>query len=147
MNELLHSPAVKLVLSFLQATPAAPILLVLMVLDVLSGHLAAFYTKRLNSSVGWKGMTRKAFVILLIGVGSAIDPLTPQIPEANVVAMFYIANELLSILENAVLCGVPVPPVLVNAMIKAREFTSSDKKLTSLPDPTSPKDPSKAPPP
>ena len=141
MTQLLNYPAVKIVLHFLQATPAVPILLVLMVFDVLSGHLAAFYTKRLNSSVGWKGMTRKAFVILLIGVGSAIDPLTPQIPEAGVVAMFYIANELLSILENAVLCGVPVPPVLVNAMIKAREFsTSSDKKLTS-PEPPSPKDP------
>ena len=128
MNQLLSLPAVKIVFHFLQATPAVPILLVLMFADVLSGLLAAFYTKKLNSSVGWKGVTRKTFVILLVGVASAIDPLTPQAPEANIVAMFYIANELLSILENAVLCGVPVPPVLVNAMVKAREFTKSEKR-------------------
>ena len=92
-------------LSFLQATPAVPILFVLMAFDVLTGFAAAFITKKLNSSVSWKGMTRKTVVILLVGVGVAIDPLTPQIPEASVVAMFYVANELLSILENSVLCG------------------------------------------
>ena len=129
MNQLLSLPAVKIVLSFLQATPAVPILFVLMAFDVLTGFAAAFLTKKLNSSVSWKGATRKTVVILLVGVGVAIDPLTPQIPEASVVAMFYIANELLSILENAVLCGVPLPPVLINAMIKVREFSTSDKRL------------------
>ncbi len=129
MNQLLNSPAVKVLFSFLQATPAVPILFVLMVFDILTGFAAGFLTKKLNSSVSWKGMTRKTVVILLIGVGVAIDPLTPQVPEASIVAMFYIANELLSILENAVLCGVPLPPVLINAMVKVREFSTSDKRL------------------
>ncbi len=128
MNQLLSLPAVKIVLIFLQATPAVPILFVLMLFDVLTGFAAGFLTKKLNSSVSWKGMTRKSVVILLVGVGVAIDPLTPQIPESSVVAMFYIANELLSILENAVLCGVPLPPILVNAMVKVREFSTSEKR-------------------
>ena len=133
MNDLLlHSPAVKFVLSFLQATPAVPILFVLMAFDVLTGFAAGYITKKLNSSVSWKGMTRKTVVILLVGVGAAIDPLTPQIPEASVVAMFYVANELLSILENSVLCGVPLPPVLINAMIKVREFSTSEKRIDQV---------------
>ena len=56
MNQLLSLPAVKIVLSFLQATPAVPILFVLMAFDVLTGFAAAFITKKLNSSVSWKGI-------------------------------------------------------------------------------------------
>ena len=56
MNELLTQPAVKIVLHFLQATPAVPILFVLMFFDVLTGFAAALITKKLDSSVSWKGI-------------------------------------------------------------------------------------------
>lgn len=138
MNQLIQSPVVKIVLSFLQATPAVPILFVLMAFDVLTGLAAAYLTKRLNSSLGWKGATRKAVVVLLVGVGAAVDPLTPQVPEASFVALFFVANELLSILENSHRCGVPLPPALVSAMVKVREFTTSDKRLPAPEDKETP---------
>lgn len=125
----LGNPVIQIICSFLKATPAVPILFFLMIFDILTGMAAAYIAKELNSSVSWKGMIRKTVVILLLGVSLVIDPLTPQVPEANFVGLFFVANELLSILENAVRCGVPIPPALVNTMIKVREFSTSDKRL------------------
>lgn len=87
--------------------------------DVVSGLLAAFVRKELCCEYGLRGLVKKTLVLLLVGVTHLIgEPLNLGIDLANVVALGYIANELISITENCVLAGVPVPQQLSEALAK-----------------------------
>ena len=91
---------------FMQMPTAVRLLMLLMVLDYFSGVGAAVLgrskksdTGALSSKVGFIGLARKAMIL-----GSAAC--------TGAVTLFYIVNESLSILENAVLLGVPIPEKL-----------------------------------
>ena len=90
------------------------ILIVLVILDYITGICVAIHQKRLSSKIGFKGISLKVmiFVVLsmchvldgyLIGDGSTIQAMT---------ILFYCANEVVSILENSVAVGVPLPQKL-----------------------------------
>ncbi len=107
-------------------------LIVLQFLDILSGFLAAFKKGKANSSASWRGMNKKAatWVIILALVIAARE--VPGAPVSRVVITWYILSELISILENAGLCGVPLPPGLVRGLQALREFRANADKLTNL---------------
>jgi toxin secretion/phage lysis holin len=99
-----------------------PILLVLMVIDQVSGLLASFVEGKLSSKVGFKGISKKVMVLLIIIVCHFIDLLCakqgifngPIIRDGAI--MFYLWNEVLSFIENAGRMGVPLPAQLTNAV-------------------------------
>lgn len=93
------------------------VLIGVMLLDILSGVLAAYITNTLDSRVSFRGMAKKALALVLVGVAAWIEPAV-GIPLASAVAGFYTVHELLSILENATIAGLPVPDVLRDALAR-----------------------------
>jgi len=99
------------------------VLLALVVIDYASGVLNAMAQKRLNSEVGFKGIARKLFIFFLVALASLIDRAFPQGNGILTTAVcgFYIANEGISILENAGMLGLPIPKVLKSALEQLRK--------------------------
>lgn len=100
-------------------------LVVFMAMDYVTGMLVAGVFKRspktegggLESRAGWKGLIRKGVTLLIVVVAARLDLLVGDqsfIRDGVVIA--FLVNEVLSIVENAGLMGVPIPPVLVKAI-------------------------------
>ena len=92
-------------------------LLVLTVLDYASGVIAAGINGQLKSNIGFKGIAKKVMLFLLVAAGHVIDDIIgSNALFREAVIFFFIANELLSLVENAGKIGLPVPSVLKNAV-------------------------------
>lgn len=104
------------------------VLVAFVVLDYFTGLLAAYFEKKLDSTVGFKGITRKVLLFVPIGVGYYLDQLLGQQVLRSLAIWFYLANEGLSLVENLGRCGVPMPPGLVDALqqIKKRGEARSE---------------------
>ena len=86
-------------------------LIVLMTLDYVSGVMCAIIDKKLSSAVGFKGICKKVFILMLVGVAHIIDLHVVGTGSAlrGAVICFYMSNEGLSLLENAAHIGLPIP--------------------------------------
>ena len=95
----------------------------LMALDYISGLLCAAADRKLSSAIGFKGICRKALIIMLVGVAHIADVHVVGSGSAlrSAVACFYLSNEGLSLLENAACLGLPVPEKLKNALSQLHE--------------------------
>lgn len=84
---------------------------------------------RLESRVGWKGLCRKGMTLLFVLIAVRLDLLMGTNYLRDAVCIAFIANEALSILENAGLMGMPIPEVLRQAIDilngKAEKYTES----------------------
>ena len=89
-------------------------LIVLMTLDYISGVMCAIIDKKLSSAVGFKGVCKKVFILMLVGVAHIIDLHVVGTGSAlrGAVICFYMSNEGLSLLENAAHIGLPIPDKL-----------------------------------
>ena len=120
---------------FMQMPAAVRLLMLLMVLDYFSGVGAAALgrskksdTGALSSKVGFIGLARKAMILVIVLLAAVLDQLTGSAACTGAATMFYIVNESLSILENAVLLGVPVPQRLRQALDVARLAADNAKE-------------------
>lgn len=108
-------------------------LIVFMVIDYLTGIGAAYKEHKLNSSVGFVGIVRKGVMLLIVAVGNVVDTQvlggTGSICRSAVIG-FYLANEGLSILENAGDLGVKWPKILRDALeqLKKKEDDDDEKR-------------------
>ncbi len=100
---------------------AVQILLILMAVDIATGILAAGLRGELASDVGWRGLLKKAISLFIVIAATAAEPVLGGIESGTFVAGFYCACEGLSILENSVDAGVPVPTFLQRALAKLRQ--------------------------
>ena len=83
----------------------------------------------LESRAGWKGLCRKGVSLLVVLVACRLDMIigTNFIRDATVIA--FIANETISIIENAGLMGVPIPSVITKAIeVLKKKSEREDKK-------------------
>ena len=89
-------------------------LIVMMTLDYVSGVMCAIIDKQLSSAVGFKGICKKVFILMLVGVAHIIDLHVVGTGSAlrGAVICFYMSNEGLSLLENAAHIGLPIPDKL-----------------------------------
>ncbi|WP_083679544.1 phage holin family protein [Paenibacillus amylolyticus] len=93
------------------------VLLVFVILDYLTGIAAAGMTSKLESNVGMFGIARKVFIFAMVSVAHLVDGvLGDGHLFRDAVAFFYIANELLSIIENGGKLGAPIPPAIRQAI-------------------------------
>jgi toxin secretion/phage lysis holin len=93
------------------------ILLVFVIIDWLTGWAAAWINGELRSRIGYYGIARKVAIFLMVVVSHFIDMALGGLQYfQNAVIFFYLANELLSIIENVGRMGVPVPQVLRGAI-------------------------------
>ena len=93
-------------------------LITLIVLDYISGVIAAAVEKRLSSEVGAKGIAKKIFMLLIVALANIVD--INVIGDGHVLktvtVVFYICNECISLIENAGKIGVPVPKKLLDVL-------------------------------
>ena len=93
-------------------------LLVLMVLDYISGIMCAIADKKLDSRIGFRGICKKVLTLMLVGVANIVDVHIVGTGSAlrSAVICFYLSNEGVSLLENAAYLGLPVPEKLKNIL-------------------------------
>ena len=106
------------------------VLLYMMVVDYITGVMVAMLHRStkttnggLSSAVGANGLMKKGMIMLMVILGTLLDYVigSDGMMFQTAVASFYIANEGLSVLENAVAIGLPVPSVVKEALESLRE--------------------------
>lgn len=106
-------------------------LLLLMVLDYISGLLAAYINPKLalNSQKGFKGIARKIYILIIVAIAHKLDLLLGVAGVCTMATFFYIGNEGLSITENAAKAGVPIPKTIANSLEQlSREKKAREKR-------------------
>lgn len=100
-------------------------LLVFVVVDYITGFMCAIAEKRLSSEVGAKGIMKKVVIFALVAVGHIIDTVILKGAGGStfrtMIIFFYLANEGLSITENAARLGLPVPEKLKTVLEQLKE--------------------------
>lgn len=98
-------------------------LVVFMGIDFVTGIVTAAMGKSkhsesgtLNSTAGWVGLAKKFCILLMVVVGVRIDILIGTNYIRDTVCISFCLNELLSIVENNTLMGIPYPPVIKKAI-------------------------------
>ena len=86
-------------------------LLLLVLLDYITGLCVAIQTKQLSSQIGAKGITKKVAMFVVIAFCHVLDAylLHAEAALETVSTIFYLSNEGISILENVGKLGVPLP--------------------------------------
>lgn len=105
-------------------TESLTTLLIFMVIDYMTGLVVAgvFHTSQktdsgaLESRAGFKGLCKKGMILVLVLVGYRLDLATGSSYIRDGVCIAFIANETISIIENAGLMGIKIPPILTNAI-------------------------------
>ena len=94
-----------------------------MATDYITGVVVAAINKQLSSEVGFKGLAKKLMILVFVSLGHIADMYvldgTPVAMSA--VMLFYIANEGLSIIENAGNLALPVPKKLKDIMVQLKK--------------------------
>ena len=112
-------------------------LIIFMGVDYLTGLIVAgvFHnsekteTGTLESRAGWKGLCRKGVSLLVVLVACRLDLVIGSNFIRDSVVIAFIANETLSIVENAGLMGIPIPAVIARAIdVLKKKAESEDKK-------------------
>lgn len=93
------------------------ILLAFTIIDYVTGMMAAYTEGRLRSTVGFKRIPKKIMIFVLVAVAHLVDRAVGTndlFRDATI--FFYLANELLSIIENAGRMGLPIPEQIKQAV-------------------------------
>lgn len=99
-------------------------LLMFMAIDYASGLVVAgvFHksnksdTGALESRAGWKGLCRKCMSLLFVLIAHRLDLALNINYIRDAVILGFMTNELISIVENAGLMGIPLPSVITKAI-------------------------------
>ena len=95
-------------------------LLIFMGVDFVTGTVCAAMGKsekgKLSSKTSWFGLTKKFCVLLLLVVAVRIDIMLGTTYVRDAVCIGFCCNELLSIMENTTLMGIPYPKAMKNAL-------------------------------
>lgn len=94
------------------------VLLVLIIIDYVMAILVAGYLGELNSKMGFRGIFKKVMMLLLVAVGHLVDVILigDKHLVRDAVTFFYIANEMISILETVGRTNLPIPSILKKAV-------------------------------
>lgn len=99
-------------------------LVAFMIIDYVSGLIVAGVFKAskksengaLESRAGWKGLCRKGMTLLFVLIAHRLDLAVGTTYIKDAVVIGFIANELISIVENAGLMGIPLPAAITKAV-------------------------------
>lgn len=109
-------------------TPLFWAVLSCMVLDYITGVIVAIIKKKLSSEVGFVGIVKKLFILVIIGLSHIIDYyVLNTYPVLQSVCMsFFIANESISILENAATLNLPIPKKLLDVLHQLKQQSDGE---------------------
>ncbi|MCB6992877.1 phage holin family protein [bacterium 210820-DFI.6.37] len=96
-------------------------LVIMVIVDYITGLMKAYIKGELCSKIGFKGILKKLMYFAIVAVAVLIDNLTGAEGVLRVACIgFLIANEGLSILENCAAAGLPVPQTLIKVLDKLK---------------------------
>ena len=104
-------------------------LITLIILDYITGLLKGWYTKRLSSEIGFKGIAKKIVILIMVVTANVLQTVIgDKIMLREIVIMFFIANEGLSLLENCaeINGGGGIPPKLKAVLLQLRGKCEED---------------------
>jgi len=114
-------------------------LLIFMGVDYLTGLIVAGVFKNskksktgtLESKAGWKGLLRKGATLMIVLVAVRMDVIIGTDFIRTMVIFAFMSNEVISILENTGLMGIPIPKVLTKAIdiLQSRNESNDEQKL------------------
>lgn len=110
-------------------------LLIFMGIDYVTGLIVAgvFHTSEktengtLESRAGWKGLCRKGVTLLVVLVACRLDLMMGSNFIRDAVVIAFVANETISIIENAGLMGIPIPAVITKAIEVLKKKAESEE--------------------
>lgn len=109
------------------------VLCVVIVLDYLTGLIKAGITHQLSSEIGFKGILKKILLLVIVALAHLIDRAVGSGETwRNIAIVFYISNEGLSIFENCVECGLPVPAKLKEILKQMEKEGEKDGSTDEL---------------
>lgn len=92
------------------------VLVALIIIDYVTGIAAALSKQELSSKTGFCGILKKICILSMVAAGHLIGQALGFSELRSVIIGFYIANEGISIMENAAIVGVPMPKRLVEVL-------------------------------
>jgi toxin secretion/phage lysis holin len=105
-------------------------LIAFVVIDYVTGVMAAVVDHKLSSEVGFKGIFKKVLIFLLVGIGHILD--THVIGSGSVlrtaVIFFYLSNEGVSLIENAAHLGLPIPEKLKSVLEQLHDRAEKEEE-------------------
>lgn len=104
-------------------------LVAFVVVDYITGVIAAIIQKKISSEIGFHGILKKVEIFLLVGIGTILDHniLGGSNVLRTAIIFFYIANEGISIAENAAVLGLPVPKKLKDTLAQLKDKSEEDE--------------------
>lgn len=92
-------------------------LLIVIVIDYISGVSSAVYNKKLSSKIGLKGIIKKFCYLCIVALSVVIDNLLGQSGMIrSLVIYFFVANDGLSIIENMAEMNIKLPKKLIESL-------------------------------
>lgn len=96
---------------------ALQMLLIIILLDYITGICKAIHNKKLNSEIGLKGIVKKVGYLIIVAVAVILDRIAGNTGAIRtLVIYFFVANEGISILENWGAMGLPLPQKLTETL-------------------------------
>lgn len=106
-------------------------LIAFMALDYITGVVVGWFRRTLSSSTGFQGLAKKGLILCVVAVGHILDTQLlgggSSVCRSAVIG-FYLANEGLSILENAGNLGLPLPQKLRAALEQLRDKDTEEEE-------------------
>lgn len=92
-------------------------LIIIMMIDYITGVASAIYNKKLSSKIGFKGIIKKFSYLCVVALSVVIDNLISQDGVIRtLVIYFFVANDGLSIIENMAEMDIKLPKKLVDSL-------------------------------
>jgi toxin secretion/phage lysis holin len=109
---------------------ALEVLVVLMVIDYVTGFLGAIKNKQVNSEIMFWGGIRKGLILAVVVVAVLLDEMVgnPEPILRTLAIYFYVAREGISVTENLGILGVPLPTSISRVLIQLQKKEDRDVK-------------------
>lgn len=97
-------------------------LLIVIILDYLTGISKSYVSKKLNSNRGLKGIVKKLSMLCMVAIATIVDKIAGETGLIRTLVIYYLfANEGLSILENLAEMNIIVPKFLKEKLEQLRD--------------------------
>ena len=92
-------------------------LVIVMIIDYITGVMSAIFNKKVDSRIGLKGILKKFGYLCIVALSVILDTITGETGVIRtLVIYFFVANDGISIIENIAKMGVPMPKKLIDVL-------------------------------
>lgn len=97
-------------------------LLIIIIIDYITGVLSAIYNKKLSSKIGFRGILKKFAYLFIVALSVVLDKILGNTGTVrNLVIYFFVANDGISILENVAEMNIPLPKKLTEILEQLKD--------------------------